>query len=235
MALNRRSLPTMSSCLQCGEVFKRQSSLKRHLESKHVVRQHKCSECYGLFSRLDVMERHKRTHGGAAARLCPICQKHYCRRDYLRQHEKSCRNKHRLLEQSLMPDIAGPSNVSQAVSNFLPIPPCQMWNDIAPITCITDDTLGELPILELEAQVSDELSASGNAGHYPPSTLYLQDEHSPSHSALFGFPIAAEFHWDDECVEYPLAELVQHDLPTRMSFHDRHPNNDANVSPPPPL
>ena len=105
----------MLACLQCDTKFQSQSSLSRHVSSRHGagINQPKCPECHKTFSRRDVMERHIRIHKGGGTETCPSCFQPISRKDYLKQHQKSCHQKSALYSRAALWDLSSSSAAPQ--------------------------------------------------------------------------------------------------------------------------
>lgn len=88
-------MPTSEHCCPgCGQLFSRNSTLKRHIQSKHQSpgATHTCPDCQKEFTRKDLLVRHLKIHIGAGKTPCPRCGRNY-RGDYLPKHELACHSR----------------------------------------------------------------------------------------------------------------------------------------------
>ncbi|KAJ8004467.1 hypothetical protein DPEC_G00136000, partial [Dallia pectoralis] len=61
------------SCSECGNIFSRLGSLKRHQLIHAGVKPYSCSECGNIFSRLGSLKRHQCIHTGEKPYSCSDC------------------------------------------------------------------------------------------------------------------------------------------------------------------
>lgn len=82
----------MVQCPECDKVFTRQSSLNRHLASKHVSTGagNVCKECDKVFARQDILERHKKRLHTNPSLACTFCSRKFKRKDYFEKHQSLC-------------------------------------------------------------------------------------------------------------------------------------------------
>ena len=57
----------MPKCPECGDRFRKDDKLKRHIESVHNIVTFKCKQCEFVTNRKDNLKRHQKIkHGGSA-------------------------------------------------------------------------------------------------------------------------------------------------------------------------
>lgn len=74
-------------CRVCGEQFRRDAELLRHMEDIHVgEKAFKCPDCDKEFARRDHLAVHVRVHTGERPHKCPFCRKSFAQRSNLNVH-----------------------------------------------------------------------------------------------------------------------------------------------------
>lgn len=74
------------SCTQCGKVFPRRSSLKRHIQLHGNYKPFCCTLCGRAFNRKEHLSRHMVSHTGGRPFHCDICFKPFTRKEHLMRH-----------------------------------------------------------------------------------------------------------------------------------------------------
>ena len=62
-------------CVKCGEVFKCEDHLKRHVDIHSCEKKYKCHMCWVSFDRAEEIKRHTRKHVDGKTQKCLICDK----------------------------------------------------------------------------------------------------------------------------------------------------------------
>lgn len=73
-------------CPECGKLFPRRSSWKRHLRSHFEGRSFLCPMCGKGFSRKEHLSRHITSHTGGRPFCCESCTKPFTRKEHLARH-----------------------------------------------------------------------------------------------------------------------------------------------------
>ncbi|CAB3979089.1 Zinc finger 271 (Zinc finger 7) (HZF7) (Zinc finger ZNFphex133) (Epstein-Barr virus-induced zinc finger, partial [Paramuricea clavata] len=75
-------------CIECGKVFARPDSLKRHMKRVHTSeKSFPCERCEKSFATSDTLKRHEKSHS-ERGHECARCHKKFDRKDNLSRHMK---------------------------------------------------------------------------------------------------------------------------------------------------
>ncbi|KAM3914050.1 uncharacterized protein RB166_019230 [Leptodactylus fuscus] len=76
-------------CLQCGKLFKHNSSLSIHKRTHNDERPYSCSECGKCFTQKSVLVEHERIHTGEKPFSCLECGRCFAQKSALVKHERT--------------------------------------------------------------------------------------------------------------------------------------------------
>lgn len=79
----------MFICHLCGNTFRQQLGLSRHIKKHLGDLPYKCPECGKRFVQSDKLKRHMVVHSGEKPFTCPICHKNYTQKAHLNVHIKA--------------------------------------------------------------------------------------------------------------------------------------------------
>lgn len=76
-------------CPQCGKLFPRRTSLKRHQQIHFEGKKFICKICGKAFNRNEHLTRHMLSHTGGRPFQCDLCSKVFTRKEHLIRHRQS--------------------------------------------------------------------------------------------------------------------------------------------------
>lgn len=76
-------------CKQCGKLFPRRTSLKRHEQIHFEGKRYLCKTCGKAFNRNEHLTRHMLSHTGGRPYQCDLCSKEFTRKEHLSRHRQN--------------------------------------------------------------------------------------------------------------------------------------------------